>query len=178
MTAAGFGILAVMAWAWFHPGEVSTPKLSLVPGGEPVPARISKEETPEEALARHLRAVETRQVERLEIVLEPDWLYKDQPGVDQVRVLALLYTGDETVSATGPFEYKWTRGDERPTTGHGYLQATSFRWGRLKGASQDVIFKEILRIDAPRSEWEHKTIRVEVTFGNRRWAQGSLVLEP
>jgi hypothetical protein len=178
MLVVGIGIAIALVVAWFNPGSVKLRPHSLTPGGQPLPAALSPDETQEQTLARHLRVVETDAVERIALVLQPDWIEEDRLGVDQIRVLVAQYTGEETVSANGRFDYAWTRGDERPHTGHTNVQAMSFHRDKVKGFGRDVVYKEVLRIDAPREKWTGQTIRVELTFDRRRSATASLVLEP
>ncbi len=178
MLAAGGVVGLVLVWAWFNPGIAERPSAPLTPGGEPVPVLQSPEDTPEQALARRLRAVEAEAVERVGLVLEPLWLEEGRLGVDQVRVVALLYTADDTVAATGRLDYQWVRGDERPHVSHTNLQALGFRRGEVSGAGRDLVHKELLRIDAPRETYEGETVTVEVTFDGRRSAEASLLLTP
>jgi hypothetical protein len=176
--AVGLGVAVFLVWAWFNPGLGLRPSAPLEPGGEPVPATVLPGEPPEQTLARHLRTVDAEAVEALQLMLEPIWLDEGRLGVDQVRVVAVLTTAGDTVSATGRLDYSWTRGDERPSTSHSNVQALSFRRGEVDGVGQDVVHKELIRIDAPRATYTGQTIRVAVTFEGRRSAEAELVLDP
>ena len=177
--AVGAAVLVLaLVWSWFNPGTVGGVRPSLTPGGEPVPYELQPGETPEQALARHLRAVDADAVERVALVLEPDWIAPERTGVDQVQVTLLLYTADDTVSASGRVDYTWTRGDERPTTSHSNLLATTFRRGKVQGVGRDEVYKRLLRIDAPREQWAGQPIHVTLSFEGRRTAEATLILSP
>jgi len=178
MIGTGVAIGLGLILAWFNPGLATRPLPPLTPGGEPVPRPLHADETAEQALARRLNTVDADAVERLALALEPLWLEEGRMGVDQVRVVGLLYTGDATVSATGRFDYTWTRGDERPHTSHTNVQALGFRRGEIQGIGRDVVYKELLRIDAPRERFADQPIRVQVSFDGRREAEQTLVLTP
>ena len=176
MVGLGILILVLLAWAWTHPGDVFERSRPLTPGGEPPPAPATPDETPEQALSRHLREVPAEAVHELQLLLVPDWLERDQMGVDQVRAVLVLTSGEHTVSSTGRYDYVWRIGEGRPVTGHGGLQALAFRRGKLEGVGRDVIYREFLIIDVPLEKFEGQTLEVDVTFAERFRTTASLGL--